>query len=270
MFYYRKYLPVPELRPHISWFYLLEYCGAELGPYTLPSTANPSCAMVFNYGERYRLSNAHYQDELLPRCFLSGTSTEPYKIGFSGNIGSLGVIFRSPAFKEVFQLPDLEEFTDKRLDADLFLGKKLDGFTDALAEAPTPEDKIRLANRCFLELFKPRLHDLGLAERAAITILNTRGFLAMDDLAQQLRITPRHLRRVFKEHTGVSPKFFARLKRFGYAFYCVNTGKFNWRELTGANGFYDQANLIREFKIFSGMTPSTYIFDKKNINFSDE
>ena len=269
MFYYRKYLPSPELRPHISWFYLLEYASGEGGGFTLRATANRACAMVFNYGDRYRLSNLHYRDELLPRHFLSGTSTEPYQIGLSGNIGSLGVIFRSPAFKDVFQLPDLGEFTDKRLDADLFLGKKLDGFTDALAEAPGPEDKIRLANHYFLELFRPRLQ-MSLADHASNTILDTRGFLSMDELAQKFCITPRHLRRVFKEQIGLSPKFYARLKRFGYAWFCANSGRFNWRTLTGHNGFYDQAHLIREFKTFSGKTPSSYLFDQKIINSADE
>lgn len=256
MLFYRKYLPLPELRAHISWFYILEYRGVGTDNYTLSSVANPAHAMVFNYGDRYRLTNVHYQDEWMPGCFLSGVSTEPYQLGFSGQIASLGVIFRSTAFKDVFKLPDLTEFINKRIDADLFLGKKLQNFMDALYEAPTPEAKIQIANRYFLDWFRPRLEGLWLTDLAANAILEARGFINMDDLAQRLCITSRHLRRIFNAQMGVSPKYFARIKRFGYAYYCLNSAHFNWRELTGPNGFYDQAHFIKEFKHFSGVAPS--------------
>lgn len=255
MIFYKKYLPIPELRPHISWFYILEYQVPGGDFFELPATANPASALVFNYGDRYHLSNSHYQRELLPRHFFSGISTEPYQVSLRGRTGSLGVIFRTNTFQEICRLSHLDTLLDKRLDAELLLGKKMDGFPDALAEAPSPEDKIRLANIFFLNLFKPKLQALSTPDHIMSTILNARGFLNMDDLAARYHISPRHLRRLFSEHTGLSPKFYARLKRFGYARYRLGTAGFNWRELLTTNGFYDQAHLIKDFKLFSGTLP---------------
>ena len=254
MFFYKKYQPIPPLRPHISSFYILEYKSGSL-PLEMPTFANQSCALVFNYGERYRLNNPHYKDELLPRNFLCPVSTAPYKLSLVGGVGSLGVIFQSMAFKELFRLPDLGNELDTRIDADPFLRSGFNGFSDALAEARSPEEKIALANRYFLDFFKPKLGELSVADRAITCILDAKGFITMDELAQKCFVTPRHLRRVFKEQTGVSPKLYARLKRFGYSYHYLINNNFNWRHLMFDKGFYDQSHLIREFRTFSGETP---------------
>lgn len=257
MFFYKKYQPILPLREHISWFYILEYKSSSL-PLEMPTLANNFCAMVFNYGERYRMSNSHYQNERLPKNFLSTVSTEPYKLSLSGNIGSLGVIFRSTLFKDLLRLPDLNDCINKRIDTDPLLKHPFEGFSDSLAEASSPEERITLANRFFFDFFKPGLGALSLTDRAIAHILEARGFITMDELAQKCFVSTRHLRRVFKQQTGVSPKLYARLKRIGYASYCLNNNDFSWRHLTGERGYYDQAHLIREFRTFSGETPRNY------------
>jgi AraC-like DNA-binding protein len=150
------------------------------------------------------------------------------------------------------------------------LGNKLTSFTDALFHAPTPERKIELANTFFLKQFASKLGNLAIADRINHTILDHKGFLSMDELAKQYSISPRHLRRIFKAETGISPKYYARLKRFEFTWFCANSGKFNWREFTGAHGFYDQAHLIREFKAFSGITPGKKLFDSNSIKYLEE
>lgn len=261
--YYQKFLPIPELQPYISWFYILETRVQGTNPVELSSTANPCCAMVFNYGDSYRLTNKHHSNELLPRQFFSGISSEPFSLNFFGNIGSLGVIFRTQAFKDVFRFPDLSELADRRLDLELVDKSKLDGFLDELATAPTPEQKIGIANRHFLKLFSSVLPDKqAIPDLITTDILNSRGFVSMDELASKFCVSPRHLRRLFKERVGVSPKFYARVKRFGYTHFCRSSAArtFDWRRFVGSNGYYDQAHLIREYKAFSGFTPTLITF----------
>jgi AraC-like DNA-binding protein len=258
MIFYKKYLPIPALRAHINCFYILEYRAGNAVK-ELPTFANNNCAMVFNYGDRYRLSNLFHKDELLPRNFFSVTSTAPYKISLTGNIGTLGVIFRSMAFKSLFRLPsDLSVYLDKRIDAEPFTaGIDAERFTDALFEAPSPEQKIQLANQYFLKLFKPKLQELSLADLAVQSIMEARGFISMDELAAKCFITTRHLRRIFRESTGVSPKYYARIKRFGYTMYNLNSPNFKLQTFIRENGFYDQSHIISEFRTFSGRTPVT-------------
>lgn len=75
-------------------------------------------------------------------------------------------------------------------------------------------------------------------------------------VAADLGVSERHLRRVFKEAVGVSPKDFARLVRFDRALSAAQgDSQLNWASIAAASGYYDQAHLIGEFHSISGVTP---------------
>jgi len=79
-------------------------------------------------------------------------------------------------------------------------------------------------------------------------------------VARDLGVSARHLRRVFRENVGVSPKTFAKLARFDRALRGARGGaRRNWAEIAADAGYYDQAHLIAEFRSISGVTPQTLL-----------
>jgi AraC-like DNA-binding protein len=75
-------------------------------------------------------------------------------------------------------------------------------------------------------------------------------------VATDLGVSERHLRRVFREAVGVSPKDFARLVRFDRALRAAHEDEGeSWASIAAAAGYYDQAHLIGEFHSISGVTP---------------
>jgi AraC-like DNA-binding protein len=77
-------------------------------------------------------------------------------------------------------------------------------------------------------------------------------------VAADLGVSERHLRRVFRETIGVSPKTFARLARFHDALRAAGeagAGQPGWAHIAAAAGYYDQAHLIAEFRAIAGVTP---------------
>jgi AraC-like DNA-binding protein len=75
-------------------------------------------------------------------------------------------------------------------------------------------------------------------------------------VAVDLGVSERHLRRVFREAVGVSPKAFAKLTRFHRALRAAHEdGRANWSSIAAATGYYDQAHLIAEFRAITGVTP---------------
>jgi AraC-like DNA-binding protein len=83
--------------------------------------------------------------------------------------------------------------------------------------------------------------------------------LASDNVsavAGALGVSERHLRRVFREAVGVSPKEFAKLVRFDRAVSVAHEDvRASWASIAAATGYYDQAHLISEFQSISGVTP---------------
>jgi AraC-like DNA-binding protein len=75
-------------------------------------------------------------------------------------------------------------------------------------------------------------------------------------VAADLGVSERHLRRVFREAIGVSPKAFAKLMRFHRALRAAREdGRARWGSIAVETGYYDQAHLIDEFRAIAGVTP---------------
>ena len=75
-------------------------------------------------------------------------------------------------------------------------------------------------------------------------------------VAVDLGVSERHLRRVFRETVGLSPKAFAKLTRFHRALRAARAdAQANWADIAAAVGYYDQAHLIAEFRAIAGVTP---------------
>lgn len=82
----------------------------------------------------------------------------------------------------------------------------------------------------------------------------------VSDVAAGLRISERHLRRVFSDAVGMSPKAFARLSRFSRATDLAReASRASWASIAAAAGYYDQAHLIEDFHAFAGATPGAFL-----------
>jgi AraC-like DNA-binding protein len=80
------------------------------------------------------------------------------------------------------------------------------------------------------------------------------------DLAREFGVTPRHLHRRFVATVGAPPKRLERLARFARTWQQATLGPAaTWTELAHANGYADQAHLIREFRAF-GADPPAHLF----------
>ncbi|NVM90157.1 AraC-like DNA-binding protein [Variovorax sp. SG517] len=83
---------------------------------------------------------------------------------------------------------------------------------------------------------------------------------SVDVVAADLGVSARHLRRVFREALGTSPKAFARLTRFHRALRDARQdGRVDWAGIAAAAGYYDQAHLIAEFRAIAGVTPRALV-----------
>jgi len=78
----------------------------------------------------------------------------------------------------------------------------------------------------------------------------------VSSVAASLGVSERHLRRVFREAIGMSPKQFARLARFRHALRAAReNSRLGWAGIAAAAGYFDQAHLIAEFHAIAGVAP---------------
>ncbi|HLJ91621.1 MAG TPA: helix-turn-helix domain-containing protein [Gemmataceae bacterium] len=104
-----------------------------------------------------------------------------------------------------------------------------------------------------------RSYDVQLVQSAAKLLYHTKGQCRIEALADYCHASVRQLQRRFQRAVGVTPKLFARTLRFERA---QRRLRFDPEtDLTGLAyqcGYFDQAHLIKEFRAFTGKTPSEY------------
>jgi AraC-like DNA-binding protein len=79
-------------------------------------------------------------------------------------------------------------------------------------------------------------------------------------VAKDLGISERHLRRIFREVVGLSPKAFFKVMRFECALEAAKDCKdSSWSDIAVGAGYYDQAHLIADFRSIAGATPRKFL-----------
>ena len=79
------------------------------------------------------------------------------------------------------------------------------------------------------------------------------------EVIRQVGLSPRSFIRRFTEEVGLTPKLFFRIRRFQEALRLFRTGRpVAWSDVALDCGYYDQAHFIRDFRAFSGLTPTAF------------
>lgn len=264
--YYRKYKPSAVLQPYVDSFYIWESEHSLLKPFSINSHANGCTAIVFNYGDLVKLFNPVYLGIHPPRAFLCPPSTESYTLQVSGFIGMAGIIFKGGAYRRFFLTPFLGDLLNQRICMEDLIGNESNEILNQLAEAGSTQARLRILEGFLISHLHANHKDSILADRAAAMILESRGMIRMDELANRLHIGSRQLRRAFKNRVGISPKYFARLKRFSYVnLSLTRNGDLSWKRFIQDDGFYDQSHFIKDYHEFFGKVPSEQILQNREM-----
>jgi AraC-like DNA-binding protein len=88
-------------------------------------------------------------------------------------------------------------------------------------------------------------------------VARTRGGVRMRALAAETGISQKHLIHLFREEVGMAPKRYARIVRLNAVLRQMSSS--TWADLAAEFGYYDQAHFVRDFREFSGTTPTGFL-----------
>lgn len=116
---------------------------------------------------------------------------------------------------------------------------------------------------CFLSCFSPEIEhgSSGEISQYMLSSINaSKGNLHINNLAEEMNYSERHISRMFQDTMGMTPKTFSRIVRFQHA---VDAIIFSHRhpisDYITDLGYSDQAHFQREFKQYAGITPKSFI-----------
>ena len=91
-------------------------------------------------------------------------------------------------------------------------------------------------------------------------LVSSGGSVPIGRIAEEVGWSHRHLIVRFRQQVGLRPKTTARLVRFdGVWRYLDKSGPVDWGRAAAECGYADQAHLVRDFRRFTGTTPTEFL-----------
>jgi AraC-like DNA-binding protein len=251
---YRQVAPSAAVGGYVEFYWMLE--GRSPASAIQRIIPDGRSGLILNMGQPFQsYTNGVWNSQ--PECFFVGQITGPFLLRPSGPAAMLGIQFRPHGAARLLRLPMCEladsaialEDLSRRLFRSLEPVRHLPSLTLALAAL----DPIL---RTFAE---PERTEDNLVVQAARDIERAGGLTSVRDVANRIGWSTRQLQRRFKDVVGISPKLFARMQRFQRVLRAMDGPNSDWVDAAVHCGYYDQAHLIRDFREFSGKTPTALI-----------
>jgi AraC-like DNA-binding protein len=209
----------------------------------------------------------HAQERLLPTGSMNlivglrdetalfvGAHSQPGLLDTSQAISVIGAYFQPGGAFPFLNLPASELHNlDVEL-GDLWPAHEACAIRERLHAAPM-ERKLAVLECALLErLRRPR------NPFVAFAIRELRRGQQVKPVAEQIGVSQRTFINAFAREVGMTPKLFSRVKRFQRALRMVHgRADVDWSEVALACGYFDQPHFNRDFREFSGLTPSEYL-----------
>ncbi len=146
------------------------------------------------------------------------------------------------------------------LSSDTLMGYDAGLLKEQLHEAVNDTDKIAVINRYFRKLAqKAASYETCAISYAQDIIIAKNGMVNIDHLSDNISTTRRSLERNFIKKVGVTPKYFARILRFQYAFSQKQMNPAcSWQDIIYDCGYFDQSHFIKDFRHFTDASPESF------------
>jgi AraC-like DNA-binding protein len=258
---FKKIKPSDKLHPYINCYYLLE------GEFVEPSYdiffPDGCVEVVFNIGWDFCRN-----EEIEPWAKVIGQITKPLKIKVEGKGKSFGIWFYPHTFSAFSDVP-IVEFNDKVVHLENIFSTEFIHFVEECLHSNELKKLIEKVDCYLINTLRKSKNELKdkVANYAINTVLKYNGEIDLNNIAFDCNISSRYLQKIFLEKVGFSPRYFTRILRFKQVLNILNTpSKPPLTAIGYQAGYFDQAHFIREFKEFTGFTPSKYQMANHPIN----
>ncbi len=253
---YRKFQPSALLLPFVECYYLWHSSGEPVSSLVVESPPTGFCSIVFNFGDPYYLQNKKYDRLAVPAQFIAGQAIYSYKLFLNGIIDIAGIVFKPTGLASLFDLPTFE-YTEERIAlASVFKKSSVDELVDKIRNSADENEKIKLLEGFLLEQFHDKKPEADVIDTAANLIVEKNGMVDVSRIMKDVYMSRRNFERRFFKKVGLSPKYYARLRRMSYVMNLIaGKKKADWAALFTECEFYDQSHFIKEVKKLSGVSP---------------
>ncbi|UYQ94328.1 helix-turn-helix domain-containing protein [Chitinophaga horti] len=242
------YIPSEELSPYIRDYKIIESRQGTTNK-VLPNT---SATLAFCFSGNI----SYLHGATLDFATFSGIQKTTRLIQYEAGTAAIIVTFREISLPAFFKMP-VFELCGKSVSLDqLFAPSALCILREQMLESASNTGRIAILERFLLAT----LHEQSADEMvvAAIDKINrTKGNIRIKELIKEMYISQDAFEKRFRKATGASPKQFAHIVKMKSAI-SLYTAVPSLLDLAFEHGYYDQPHFNRDFKRFTGQTPTDF------------
>lgn len=214
--------------------------------------------LFFNLGSlnRGKLQEQHagfeFRDSL-----VSGLRSSYMMVQPTGYYNIAGMRFRLFGFSALFGIPAIEIANENLCAADV-LGPEIKTTWQRLGECSLPQERLQILEQWMEQKALAKPFDIKLWNRLEQRFKWGTPNLKTT-LANELGYSYKHSLQLITQKTGLHPKLLERIYRVNSLLKALATRpQVHWAGLAYSLGYSDQSHMIREFKTFTGFTPSEF------------
>ncbi|RPD39135.1 helix-turn-helix transcriptional regulator [Chitinophaga barathri] len=249
---FQQFPPSPLLQPYIKCYWIFA-TGQEGITETIYPSGYLELAINISAGNVVTILNDRHIK--MPPVEVLGHLTAPGKITASKSTTLLIARFH-PHASAIFFPAQASEFTNDSIDLKDLIKQDAEELFERIMEQETLEQKVAVLDRFLVNKLKGLIKDQQRLE--LVRHLSAGDTVSVEKLAQRFGVSERYVQKLFLDYVGVTPKSFFNIQRFNKSLQLVRTSTVSLTSIAYECGYFDQAHFIKEFRNFTGLTPSQY------------
>ena len=260
---YKEIIPGKTLQPYVKHYYLFESDTAT----TFTDTVFPGGSMeiIFNLGAGVWQSLAYGQYYTTPPVELWGQITRPLPIRSIGKHCMLGIRFY-PHSAGLFLNEELSALNDQITDGRDIYGNTVRHLYEQLQNTSSLDKRIILIETFLLQCLAANEDKCRNISFIQHLLQDIKTDLSIQVIAARYNISTRYLHKLVYRYTGLSPKQYNKIHRFQQSLKLITSTDSSLTAVAYDCGYFDQAHFIKDFKSFTGTTPSAYLAESFPVN----
>lgn len=255
--WYKEVLPGAKLKSFIKYYFIYESTAQEFEDTVVPSG---NIEIIFNLGAGQWKIAGQTGFVTNPPIELWGQITRPLPIKSIGKNIMLGVRFKPHGAAWLLR-HNASTFNNQVIDLESLWGSSIRELYDRLLNVQSWSSRISMVENFLLAKCAAAETQFTKVEMVHAMMME----LSKDDfdenlvvVASRYGISSRYMQKLFVELTGLSPKLYSKINRFQKSLRLVTKEEISLTSVAYDCGYFDQSHFIREFKAFTGSTPSNY------------
>lgn len=252
--------PGGRLASHIDVLWLVENTSrAGRIERVLPSGA---AQIIINLHDEPIGPGVTGQGQPVDTAVILGARLEHLVIDTRSIAACLGIAFKPGGAAAFLPLP-VTQLRGRCVSLDTFWGAESEFLRERLSEARSPRQRFETLERFLAQKLvstPDRIHRSRPFVGHAVSALEQWPSAAgLADLRQRCGYGTTRFTSLFSEAVGLTPKQFARVRRFQRVLGALFARQeADWADTALRFGYYDQSHFIHEFRAFTGITPGNY------------